>query len=83
MNDKTPLELAREIVRDECSAGTVWEDIAKRVAAALIERETPVEITIPSDIHECFRRPHCEQKRPRLRRYDSFCRDCGKRITWK
>lgn len=77
MPDKTPLELARKIVNAESPSGMGWSEVSKKVAAALIERMTPVEIKLlpgaTRGVCQCGDTPDYDAR---------FCEDCGVPIKW-
>lgn len=77
MDDKTPLELARGIVNAECPSGMGWAGVSRKVAAALIERMTPVEIGLSGKRHGYC---PCGQN---VATWYAFCVKCGVPIQWK
>lgn len=86
MPDKTPLELAKEIVGESGIQAhlSLWAHNINTVATALIERMTPVEPIANNDWRlSC----HCGSCKGTL--YSNgggrpkFCAKCGVPITWK
>lgn len=78
-NERTPLELAREIQKYDADVHDFAPSEIKAIAAALIERETPVEVEQLEDSQSGFVKC-CHL--PAWRGY-KFCPGCGRPITWK
>lgn len=89
-DERTPVELAKEIMvlpEDdtcrECDPDCMCsERKARRVAAALIERSTPVEVKRehPEDLPQRSLCPCC---RSSIHTAFKFCPNCGVPILWK
>lgn len=73
------LKEAQEIVNGGNGQAHTYFDLfrkAKKISQALIDRDTPVEMSRATD-WKCL---SCEE---RLGRTGNFCPNCGKRLLWK